>query len=470
METPRQSHRSLIPLETTSANLTDETSAVTLVNFAALFHERIYLTDTVLGDHRLLIESSASTNSAGLYNTVSGMIKAGILIALYRDRVVLRGSTLTASEPTLHDIYEGWQQRDRKEWKNKSGITTFGVDPQLRFRYYKAVHNILVDQKAIARYNPDVTKELFRQGVRNHLGRNQGILQSRVAQLPRNVRRVYESALDDDWFTYAEVWRALKPYLEDPKTFEVADNLIVLHAHLNQQGMADVVGAGQSLESDGRSPIAAFHRELMESSRDLQTVEASLDPPENLRELLDQALVTLEAPAIRLIAQFSVEEIVSLRKHAKELFALTNRSLVGNVPGETDTLRRDYVKELGKYWEYIIETMERKSPKTLKKYPMTIWMEEHAPAVHRAFADYGKPVETMLLRLGKMPGASLVGGTVIQAVQDLSAVVFQEKTDLNLDLRAALPPKQWVPQGILGLEPARIMHRTTTASAEPNSE
>src|SRR5271155_825707 len=164
MDTSHELNRSLIPLETTSANLTDENSAVALINFGALFHEKVYLTDTVLGDHKLLIESSSSTNSASLYNTVTEMVNAGILVALYRDKVVIRGSTLASGEPTLRDIYEGWQQRDRKEWKNKPGITTPGLDPQLRFTYYRAVHNALSEHNAIVRYDPDTTKALFRQG------------------------------------------------------------------------------------------------------------------------------------------------------------------------------------------------------------------------------------------------------------------------------------------------------------------
>jgi hypothetical protein len=47
---------SLVPFETTSA-LLREVEAVALLNFAALFHEQVYLTDTVLGDFQILISS-----------------------------------------------------------------------------------------------------------------------------------------------------------------------------------------------------------------------------------------------------------------------------------------------------------------------------------------------------------------------------------------------------------------------------
>jgi hypothetical protein len=454
MKSSPQLHRSLIPLETTFANLADEEAAVALVNFAALFHEKVALTDTVLGDHRLLIESSSSTNSASLYNTVMGMVDAGILTALYRDKVVVRASTVSADEPTLRDIYAGWQLRDRKEWNNKSGITSSEIDPQLRLRYYDAIHEALARNNAIMRYDPDETKKAFREAVRIQLGKHHGILSTRIGRLPRKARRDYECTLKDEWFTYAEVWRALRPYLADENMFNDTEELLHLHAHLNQQQMANAVAAGQSLQGYGRAPIAAFHRELVEELPALQTVEAHLDPPENLHELLDQALVRLDAPSIRLIAQFSVDEIINLRKHGKSLVALANRPLLSNALGEVEILRRDYVRELGKYWEHIIEAMEKKTPNKLIKYPMTIWMEEHAPKVHDAFVRYGKPVETMLLRLGKnVPGAGLFGGIAIEGLHHLGAVVFQENTDLNQPLRSAVPPREWVPRGFLGLEP-----------------
>src|SRR3954467_12363245 len=82
--------------ETTTAYLLRADEALSLLNFAALFNQISYITDTALGDHELLIKSF-SEGSSGIFFHLSSLAQEGMLRVLCRDKVVVSGKQLFGS-------------------------------------------------------------------------------------------------------------------------------------------------------------------------------------------------------------------------------------------------------------------------------------------------------------------------------------------------------------------------------------
>src|SRR5437660_3659691 len=97
--TPLRSH--IADFETTTSELLRPGQAIALLNFAALFHEVIYLPDTALGDHELIIKSFQQQAHAGFFQHLRGFIEEGILRILVRDKVVDSGDLHVPCNPTI---------------------------------------------------------------------------------------------------------------------------------------------------------------------------------------------------------------------------------------------------------------------------------------------------------------------------------------------------------------------------------
>jgi len=200
--------------ETTTSNLLRMPEALALLNFAALFHETIYVTDTAVGDHGLIITSFQQNPYSGLFRHLRDLIEARIVKVLARDRVAVGEKVLVPREPMISDIYEGWVFRDKNAWHGETGFTTL-VDDSVRRAYNREVDDLLARYNAIRRYDPDVPKRAFRQHIRDLLNRENGsILARSVGSLPEEKQRQYRDVLENNWFTNAELWRVLKDLKE----------------------------------------------------------------------------------------------------------------------------------------------------------------------------------------------------------------------------------------------------------------
>jgi hypothetical protein len=249
----------LADFETTTAGLLGSTEALALLNFAALFHEVVYLPDTVLGDHRLILDSFAADRHRGLFRQVSGLIENGVIHVLFRDRVVVRDRILTQHEPTLNDIYEGWLHRDRTEWDGESGLT---VRPSEKARraYYREIDALIFERcpSVVHRYDPDLPKQAFRRRILEQIDKDSGTFAAQYRALPQEFMRRLSSVTEDARFTNAELWRILR---DIPSAHE----LLILNAHINQQCYADLTGSSLAAHQRGGISLASFNTTLSDS-------------------------------------------------------------------------------------------------------------------------------------------------------------------------------------------------------------
>lgn len=158
----------LSDFETTTSDLLRPGEARALLNFAALFHQAVYLTDTAIGDHGLIIRSFREGHH-GLFFQIRRLGEAGILRILYRDKVVVGGKELHSGKLIpITKIWEGWAHRDKVEWGGETGFTTVVPDDDRR-AYYREVEEWLYRNNIVFSYNPDLPKSAFRDVVRTQL-------------------------------------------------------------------------------------------------------------------------------------------------------------------------------------------------------------------------------------------------------------------------------------------------------------
>jgi hypothetical protein len=424
--------------ETTTSNLLRPGQAKALLNFAALFHEVIYLPDTALGDHELIIKSFHAQAHGGFFQHFRGLIEQGILRVLVRDKVVVGGEVRVPNNPTITQIFEGWLHRDKKMWKGERGYTT-EVDDKVRLACCREVDSLIAEPGVIQRYDPDLVKENFRQIIREQLELGSSRLSQSIAYLPRSLHRQYRKALNDPWFTNAELWRVLRKAKEPGES-------IILHGHINQQCFANVVGAGQSAQDSKGSSLASFNLELQRRRPLAPEVNATLNPPRNIEELMERASVLLPSPGVEMLEHLSVENVVALRRKANKIFEIARRNIS---PDQLEDVREEYLKALETYWQHILNAFEGMYPEKMKQPTrLGLFVERELPVLDWLYKKFGRSIFALLLRLKLGPAGRLVADVVNQ----IGILVLQERTPLNKSLRGAIPPGRWYRRGILGLD------------------
>jgi hypothetical protein len=438
---PLRTH--LADFETTISHLLRRREARALLNFAVLFHEYVYLTDTALGDHQFIIEGFQQEGYSGLLHNVLHLAQKGILRVLCRDKVVVREKVLVARNPTLRETFEGWQYRDKYEWSGETGFTT-RVDQQVRVAYYREVDEALASCGAIQRYDPDIPKAKFRDRVREQLNRERpSMLVKSLDNLPAEIRRKYYEAIEDPWFTNAELWRVLR-------RAPGANEAIILHAHINQQCFADITNGGISEHDRSVNSLASFNLELQYHRPWALEVEATLEPPKSLMALLERAPVRLQSSDIEMFGQLSVEKIIELRRRARPLFDLASRK--AEAPHKLEDLRLAYLKALEKYWGCIIETFEAMYPhKMFQRSHAGLFTEDQLPTLTRIYRKYRR-VFALLLRIKLPPPFSDIADQALEEANHVGFLLLSERSPANKRLRSAVPPTKWHPRGILGLD------------------
>lgn len=457
---------SLVPLETTAIDAITEVEASVLLKFAALFSREVFLSDTVLGDHHLFLDSYVGKHgNRELYELVAGMVREGILRALFRDKVVIRGRVLVDSDPTLREIYMGWLKRDKEEWDGKAGITTAGriQDGRLRLEYYEQTHALLKNHGAIVSYDPDVTKRTFREIVRSQIDTNGSTLSRAVEKLPTEIKHRYYECIQDPWFTFAEVWRLTKP--EDGDDIEaagIASESLMLHAYCNQFCLAGAARAMQSVTAENRPQLSDFNLELQGRKRPLRSVVARLSPPSNLEELLESADIVLDSDDIALIGQLSLEEILQLREMGQDFlnFSSCDEFYRSSAPGtdpyqswiDLERLRKRYISVFERYVRQIAHVLDRKNNGIRRKNRWAVFVETK-PVLRETSENYLKTITQLILDdvvshlpLGKT--ASALGRAGLTQMTTWIAQI-PSTTERNFD--ALVPPREWRRRGIIKL-------------------
>ncbi|MBZ5506084.1 MAG: hypothetical protein LAO78_11475 [Acidobacteriia bacterium] len=428
----------LADFETTTSDLLRPGQAVALLNFAALFHEVIYLPDIALGDHELIIKSFHERAHSGFFRHLKALIEQGILRVLMRDKVVVGEEIRVPSNPTIRQIFEGWLYRDKTKWKGEQGYTT-QIDKKIRLAYCREIDDLIASPGTIQRYNPDLVKAGFRRIIREQLENGSTRLSRSVAELPRELQRKYRETLNDPWFTNAELWRVLRKAKN-------AGESIILHGHVNQQCFANLVDAGQSAQDITPESLASFNLELQLRRPLAPEADATLYPPKNLDDLMERAPVLLPSPSIEMFECLSVEKVIALRRKAKKVFEIARRQID---PAQMEDVRNDYLHALEGYWQYILETFEEMDPEKMKRPTrLGLFIEQQLPSLDWLYKKFGRSLFALLLRVKFGPA----GATIGEAVNHIGIYVLQERTPLNESLRGAIPPGRWYRRGILGLD------------------
>jgi hypothetical protein len=182
-------------------------------------------------------------------------------------------------------------------------------------------------------------------------------------------------------------------------------------------------------------------------------IDATLEPPDTLDELLERAAVRLGSPGIEMFERLSVEKIVALRRRAAGIFALARRRVT---PQEIEGVRREYLKALEQYWAAIIETFAAMFPdRMVRPSRVGLFVEEQLPTLGRLYQKFGKGIFAILLRVGlssASPPVGIAAGPATDAVHRLGVVMLHEQTDEASLLGGTIPPAEWYPRGILGLD------------------
>jgi len=295
------------------------------------------------------------------------------------------------------------------------------------------------------RYDPDQPKQAFREAILRLLNsETPSQLSQSIARLPTEIQSDYFKATQDPWFTNAELWRVLR-------RVPGAEEVVILHAHVNQQCFADITGSGQATHDRRAASIASFNLQLQRRQPLGLEIEATIAPPENLSELLESAPVLLRSPGIEMFERLTVENVLTIRKRASSLFGLASRRV--ETAEELEILRRDYLKELERYWNFILATFEKMYPEKMLRLRVGLFSEHQLPQLGPIYQKFGKDAFALVVRFA-LPKLSPFVAPALNGATYLGYNFLHERTSEAERLRSQLPPTEWEPRrprGLLGL-------------------
>ena len=318
--------------ETTSARL-NETEAVGLLNFAALFHERVYINDTPLGDSDVLIRSFASEPGGGkLYRTVKHFLAAGILVPHWRDQFSISGEPTARKPERLVDLYGFWKQRDaelreRRVLSANDDLFTCDIHDDRRIEFYEDLNGVIdVARNKVggdrAEYSVDRVKERFRNHIRT-LSDSDGPFREALSHSGHDVELHYRSACNERYFTIATLWNITRRSPASTRSLSRLQGMVNQesygHAvHSGIQGMDDEAVSGSSLSASLDATMLAANLR-----HDRGQFEASLDYPRHLPktfgEAYESARIRLEIPDLYVLSALRPKDITTLRDTGKAL-------------------------------------------------------------------------------------------------------------------------------------------------------
>ena len=95
--------------------------------------------------------------------------------------------------------------------------------------------------------------------------------------------------------------------------------------------------------------------------------------------------------------QLSLEDIVTIRRHAGPLFGLAHRGV--ETVEELEKLRRDYLNELEKYWNFIVDRFEKEhTDKMIRLTRVDLFVERELGKLGPFYNKYGTDVFSLVLR------------------------------------------------------------------------
>lgn len=342
----------------------DERQLLGILNFSALWHEKVYLNDVAVGDNPHLIRSFLDPARRQLYLAVVEFIRNDILRCHLRDKVVVRGTTVGRSDPFLGEIFDQWWTDGPRE----RFITQIFDSP--RHEYNRAVDDWLKQYpNAVERYDPDKVKPQFRNTIRELVNKTDSGLRRLLKELPPGIESAYLKVCEgNEYFTNADLWRLYKG-------LPGSQDLVVAHGHINQQCCADLVHAGATGTRMSDLELQRFDWNIHVGAE----FDIGIAPPKTFDEVKERADFVLSAPAVEILGLLTPNQVMLLREKAQNTIFRVAREAptdlgIEKIPTDLAELptfmqqlpiekfRKKYENALKEYWLHVCHFLEREYP------------------------------------------------------------------------------------------------------------
>lgn len=312
----------------------DEIHLCGLLNMSVLWNKLSYIYDTAVGDNPHLIRSFLLGAEHKLYSNFEEYVEKGVVSCLVRDKITLPGRGVVHTLPNMSRIFASWLERD----ENRTDRFLTQIFGEQRDRYNRNIDRLLDGAgNPVKRYNQDKSKPVFRSLIRKSLS-DGGEVAKELRRFPQEIQTAYQRICNEkEQFTTADVWEVIKD-------LQSARPLVVVQGYINQQALADSLGAGVSGADWGhRWRPDAWH------------VEASpvAEVPASIEELGEQADFRLKIPTLQLVGRLEPGDVLKLRENAPFEIKHEQHS------SATDREKR-VREEIEKYWKLICEKIEQR--------------------------------------------------------------------------------------------------------------
>lgn len=438
--------RALIPpvaaqfaaLEPIWAGISSSSQLRSLLVLGALFNKKVHVHDTQLIDNPRIIGDFSRRHDSGhnLYNLLTDLIKAGVVVVGLRESNYLHREGRQDSCSSLADVLRSWEVNS----PDGSGWVTSPLS-ETRRRMLKHLDATLTETDAnLVPYDYMRVKHDFMRQVREASSRTNSPLGVILGEQPVELRRKYDEIVGREWFSHTPIYGMLHD-----AGLPLDHDLIQLHGIFDETAYAQVYNA-RLLGSDWQ-PGSALAEQILSPDRKLLEDRRAI-PSE--AELVESAYRLVEGPPPEILAGLKVDEIMTLREQAGELFEIQAHFEVEGAADVDDSLAYALADAAADYWQSVCVHVRRTRPHlALRPTRMGIFLRRNLPTVSRLaerFAMTGLATVTEVL-LNVIPGVGSkmnekTKQTLLKHV-NLEFIFFVENPRMR-QLRDLYPHRGWI--------------------------
>jgi hypothetical protein len=406
-----------------------------LLVLAALFNERLYVHDTQLADHVLLVSSYLrhKDDEQALYILLEDLIRSGIVRVSLRTSVYVanRGKEIPIS--SLNELQSVFRERSVSGWVPPENF-------EARAKMLEALDQLVLATEP-SRYNYSAVKQTFITNVR-HFAELNGTEHYRLLRaMPSTFRSQYDALLDQSWFSFIDIIElCAKQGMRQDSLFVQSHGLIdeICYAEWNKNRMIGSNANSWQAEVDV-SPIKG-RRPNPDGLKPLAYLgdEASLSPI-----LQDKIIAEIETPGLSLLGTLSIADILTLRDQGKDLFRL--RILMSETENDFEMRFADAAL---KYWDEICRHIRSVRPVlATDRTKVAVFLRKELPTL----SSWGGPVASFAIDAGidalgmVLPGLA-VGDALrsrIRNVVSLRFLFYGDSRELK-QLKRCMPETAWL--------------------------
>jgi hypothetical protein len=425
----------LAALEPSWASRYTEPELRGLLVLGSLFNERLYVHDTQLADHTLLLGSflRRADDELALFNLLHDLIRLGIVRVCLRSSVVIHKLDHEIAIASLSQLHDALKQRSEFGWIPES---QFAARKGMLLRLDQVTNEI-----EPYRYNYVELKRTFMTAVRDYSTRSGSEHNRFLSATPEGFRREYDQVIARPWFSFIDIIDLCAKYgmRQDADVIQ-SHGLIdeLCYAEWNRTRMMASNSANWASETDVSGVTGLALRQPNSSPIVYVGGQPSIIP-----SLQEKMLGHIESPGLSLIGTLSAQDILKLREAGKELFQL--RELRLEDPSE---MQRRVTELLLKYWDTICAYIRTTRPVLASDATkLAIFMRRDLPTL----SNWGAHAATFAIDLGLdiagvvFPGLA-VSDKVRGRLHDLLSLrlLFYGSSNQMRNLKKAMPEASWL--------------------------